>query len=339
VTYRIISLYLCTDFIKFIPTSWVDGAGAEDATQKLVRLLQRDNPDFTPNSDVVERIRQSNFYASRLFAMATARDAVLLYMDAERAPQTTTCAEIYRTQNIAIGDPLSFKSSQATFLQAFENGVPKILKIPMESSKVNTECQFYELIYKDSQYFSADVPLVPVAKLQLHSSVKILSNVSPEKDCGDSGVLMPKYSHCLADIPIPITTDFALAVGQRILAAATCMHSCGYLHADIKPGNIFFDFNGLAWLGDYGSSVNYIDVLDFLGGTARYQCVDVLATSYYHFDYMGLALTLLESCGLVVLKNGTMNNLGAVRNAISEVTDGQLQNFLSDLMPAVETKK
>jgi serine/threonine protein kinase len=200
------------------------------------------------------------------------------------------------------------QGSQATFLYIFRGTVPMILKIPVEASKVDGECRFYENVYRSSSHFVVDVPLVPVQILNLCGSAQS-SKYSPVKVI-EKGILMPRYSSSLCDIPVPISAEVAVVVGLRIVEAIKCMHACEYLHGDIKPGNIFIDSLGQAWLGDYGSSVAFTEVKRFSGGTARYQCAEVLATSSPQlFDFMGLALTLLEKCGLMVLRNGFINNM------------------------------
>jgi serine/threonine protein kinase len=180
--------------------------------------------------------------------------------------------------------------------------------------------------------------LVPVKILTLKSGV-VKPTHSPEKKF-TKGVLMPKYSHSLCDLPIPMSPKLALTVGERIFQAINSMHQCEYLHGDIKPGNIFIDLHGQAWLGDYGSSVAFTDVERFVGGTARYQCAVVPAKlSPKLFDYMGLALTLLEKCELMMLRSGVINELDLVLVAISKVRDDTLRSFLSGLMPPPQERE
>ncbi len=44
----------------------------------------------------------------------------------------------------------------------------------------------------------------------------------------------------------------ALTIGRDIALALTAVHAQGFVHRDIKPGNIFFDGAGSAKLGDFG---------------------------------------------------------------------------------------
>jgi serine/threonine protein kinase len=312
----------------------LSGYVVEDLTQKLVRLISEKDPDFNANAHplVLKRIRQSHYYATLLLAANSYEDAFRLFSQACRTPQTETCARVLEENNISIGDGITMGGcSQATFLKAFEGFRPMVLKIPEEVEKVAGECFFYESVYQHHECFSEDVPLVPVKLLRLHPESSVQKGFSPQKIVYQ-GILMPKYASSLHDNPIPISDEDALRVGQRILSAIKAMHECDYLHADIKPGNIFVDENGNTWLGDYGSSVTFSNVSKFAGGTARYQCSDVPAELKVLFDYMGLALTLLEKCGVMTLRDGCPVLLRDVLSAISTVKNEQLRLFLTQLM-------
>lgn len=77
------------------------------------------------------------------------------------------------------------------------------------------------------------------------------------------------------------------------------------MHGDVKPGNIFCDWNGEAWLGDYGSSAPYEELHAFTGGTPKYQCSDVSHLDRARlFDGVGLMLSLLEQLGVLALRGG-----------------------------------
>ncbi|MEM7800697.1 MAG: serine/threonine-protein kinase [Chloroflexota bacterium] len=57
----------------------------------------------------------------------------------------------------------------------------------------------------------------------------------------------------LADLMgIPLSFDLILKTISRISAAVDQIHQAGFLHRDIKPGNILIDQHGDAYLGDFG---------------------------------------------------------------------------------------
>ena len=286
--------------------------------QKLRNLLS--STEIVLEDKIFERIRQSSNFAVRMFAARELRDAILLYQDALKIPQTSTKMAVLRNDNVSIGEILPMEGcSQAMFFWAFEGALPCVLKVPLEWSKVEAECQFYT----NNRNAAEKAPLVPVKVLIMDSGSYHSPEHSPTKVI-QKGILMPKYSGCLFNNPIPLSNENALQVGGRILDALTCMHDCGYFHGDVKPGNIFLDSTGEAWLGDYGSSVKIVDVKNFVGGTARYQCMEVPAytdvgqekISSRKFDLMGLALTLLEKLGKIALDDGVGVTVSVVKDSI-----------------------
>ena len=318
--------FFCFLLAAFIATA------AESPSDKLIRLLKLTEID--PQEVVLTRIRQSNYLALRLTVLKTDDDAVALYKDAERMPQTSTKVKVMDNEHVHIGDVLNYTGSQAIFLAAFEENVPKVLKIPQHVRKVDDECSFYSVFLSKNENYN-DVPLVPVRKLMLHDGSSYKLNHSPEKKV-QVGILMPRYSSSLYDNPFPLTDEYALVVGERILLALNCMHECGYLHGDVKPGNVFVDQTGAAWLGDYGSSVTLDAVkAKFTGGTPRYQCAEVESFDDPRlFDFMGLALSLLEKLGVITLKSSIpVDNVQIVKDAINKVKEEELRLFLMGLMP------
>ena len=69
----------------------------------------------------------------------------------------------------------------------------------------------------------------------------------------------------------------------------------GWLHGDVKPSNIFLDYSGDAWLGDFGSSLWLIEIrCSFTGGTPTFQCGDVLVKrEQLRFVLISLATSVL----------------------------------------------
>lgn len=79
----------------------------------------------------------------------------------------------------------------------------------------------------------------------------------------------------LADLMgAPHGQPFILAVMNRICAAVDRLHQAGYIHRDIKPGNILIDQYGDAYLGDFGITKSIWQGEDLTGsrfiGTPKY---------------------------------------------------------------------
>jgi serine/threonine protein kinase len=81
------------------------------------------------------------------------------------------------------------------------------------------------------------------------------------------------------------------------------IHNSGWLHGDVKPSNIFLDYLGGTWLGDYGSSVTFAAVDSFTGGTPAFQCEDIRAAdNALRFDLTGLAISVMVLRGLLTVQ-------------------------------------
>jgi serine/threonine protein kinase len=154
-----------------------------------------------------------------------------------------------------------------------------------------------------------------------------------------AGILMPRYACTLSNIPPPMDASWALRVLSRMTAALHAVHAAGWVHGDVKPSNIFIDFAGEAWLGDYGSSRRMSDVDSYTGGTPAFQCADISVTERARFDRVCLAVTLCSAVG--VLKPTHAPTAGwskaAVCTALAELADITLKAALEALL--VETTR
>jgi hypothetical protein len=105
-----------------------------------------------------------------------------------------------------------------------------------------------------------------------------------------------------------------------------------WIHGDVKSSNIFRDYNGDLWLGDYGSSFEIKNFKDFTGGTLNYQIID---GEYYnnptYFDKVGLCLTILNGMKVIEL-NPNGNNLTNVEKAIRSIIDNEIRQKLISLL-------
>ena len=74
----------------------------------------------------------------------------------------------------------------------------------------------------------------------------------------------------------PITPPRAVAIIATLAEAAAALHAAGYLHRDIKPGNIAFTADGVPKLLDFGLAGD-MDDATMAGGTLHYASPEVLS--------------------------------------------------------------
>jgi serine/threonine-protein kinase len=150
-----------------------------------------------------------------------------------------------------------------------------------------------------------------------------------------AGILMPHYACSLSAVPVPAEPASARRILSRMAAALDAVHAAGWLHGDVKPGNIFLDSAGEPWLGDYGSSCPYGQLAEFTGGTPAYQLegLDAMAAPV-QFDRAGLAVTLLCLLGLLQLRYAPAAGwpAAAAQAAVARVEDEALRTALEGLL-------
>jgi hypothetical protein len=274
-----------------------------------------------------------------LTVVDTAEDAWRLYQDAQRVPQTETRAEVLKFFNIRIDEVMSVPCSpSATFYHAFEDYIPRVLKVPQDYSKVTNECALFTEIGKDASDLS--LALVPVYSLKLKGvgdeEMARTSKVGSAVKVFNQGIIMPSYSCSLEEIPRPISEDYAVTLLNRLAPAIDFIHVKKWLHGDIKPSNIFIDSLGKSWLGDYGSSKPYEALhLYYGGGTIEYQCegVDFQSHPRLH-DNLGLVISLLDKLGFLTIVQGKSHSLAEIMRQI-EVTGPLLKEPLLGLTRVV----
>lgn len=293
------------------------------------------------NDKLWSRITTSSHLSSRLAVMYTANDALRLFEDAERIPQTETRAVVLKEFNIKIDGTMVVPHSQsAAFYHAFENYLPRVLKVPRDCRKVTAECALFDAIGREVSEIG--LALVPVSSLRLKgekdeelaSHTKIGSAVK----LFNQGIIMPSYACTLHEIPKPISNEYALKLLNRLAPAISFIHDKKWLHGDVKSSNIFIDSAGLAWLGDYGSSQPYSKVKFYAGGTPPYQCQDVsYATHSRLFDNLGLVISVLDKLGVLDIVHNESRSLADVVGTIerSEVLNPELEELLLVLVKLI----
>ena len=281
---------------------------------------------FHVEDNVLDTIASSGWLSSRVAVLQTEEQATKFYNEVIQIPWSETRAEVFLESNVKIDGLMPIRGAQtATFHYAFEDDLPKVLKIPEAQLKVSRECALYEQLGALAEEKS--LAMVPVRKLKLRGGIRT-NRVSPEKLVHE-GILMPPYWCTLGDIPAPVSKKRLLDVLSRVSMALKFIHANNWIHGDLKPHNIFIDAKGVAWLGDYGSSVPMASASLFTGGTPKYQLTCVTIADGGRLDRFGLALSLLEALGVRYDVNWTVEE---IRSNVSEsIKDADIRSGLMDL--------
>lgn len=282
-------------------------------------------------------IARSGLLASRVTVVSSVDEALQLYEDASRVPRTETRAAA-REQGVIIDGDMPVPGAQtAQFFHAFKRNIPHVFKVPANPRKVEQECALW-LDVREAAYGATGVFLVPVEHLALRSGSQHIVHTGaghPDITPLRGGILMPAYAGTVARFPPPIDSGYALNVIDRMKTTLDFIHGRGWLHGDIKPSNIFLDYNGETWLGDYGTSITVADVANFTGGTPVFQCEEVHpADGIARFDLTGLAISVLVLLGLLDVMQAPMSGWprGALDAALERVESAPLRTRLASLM-------
>lgn len=199
----------------------------------FTRLLGRASERIVPDKAVLERLIRHK--AGLLPWVQNAAHAARLYKWAEGLLTTTTRQRFAASSHIVIGDQLP--DSDAVF-EAF-----------------NSEGQ--PLVFKGVAKGEAELELVAACDVSGGPNLVSCSQVSiPRADGTTSiGLIMPRYVLSLASASFPRPAAALLPRAREMIAALTHLHSCGWVHMDIKSPNILIDQSGSWWLGDFGSCV------------------------------------------------------------------------------------
>jgi hypothetical protein len=272
---------------------------------------------------------------------------------------------VRRELGIVIDGDMTIPGAQtALFFYAFKGNAPHVFKVPADARKVEKECALW-LAVRDTLSGAAGATqgtisavlgaasaplseahdllasigmfLVPVEQVKLeHGHHAVFSDagradIAPMK----GGILMPAYAGTVARVPPPIDAEYALRIIDRMEATLRSIHNLGWFHGDVKSSNIFLDFSGGTWLGDYGTSDKLEAASTFIGGTPAFQCENVSAADNpLRFDLMGLAISVLERLGLLDLREAPYLGWprGALDAALERVEPEELRARLAELM-------
>lgn len=96
--------------------------------------------------------------------------------------------------------------------------------------------------------------------------------------------------------PTAIQPGVALYIMRHVLRGLETLHNHGFLHADVKPGNIMLDRIGYAKLVDFGRAVRINEPMSILLGSPMYMAPEVHRREAFHVqsDIYSAGLVLLE---------------------------------------------
>ena len=286
-----------------------------------------------PDTHVLDTISRSVALSTLMMTCTTAEQAVNVLELASAVLHSRTKA-LVRTAGIVVDGVMPVEGVQsAMFFYAFKDCVPHVLKVLTRQHSAKAECQLWHDVCAHAQLDG--VFCVPVTVVDLSGEHAVLlagggADVTPLR----AGVLMPRYACTLSNIPKPMDAPWALRVLMRMAASMRAVHAAGWVHGDVKPSNIFIDFAGDAWLGDYGSSRRMSDVSSYTGGTPAFQCAEVGVMELARFDRACLAVTLCSAVG--VLQPERAPTVGwptaSLRTALAALADAPLKAALEELL-------
>lgn len=204
----------------------------ETARQRFVSLLSEGNIT-RPNAAVMKYLIFNK--VASMAEIATKDEAVSLYEWAKNLPKTLTKGAFYSESGFKLDDPAFDR--EGMFFAFDVQTAPFIFKTVHESEDPEV---IASKALSDSGKF-----LVPSRFLSLQ---------------GDGthrlqGLIMPKYDRSLNAVDIETHPDTLLSRARDLVEALNFMHLNLLVHMDIKEANIFIDYQGKWWIGDFGSCV------------------------------------------------------------------------------------
>jgi serine/threonine protein kinase len=172
-----------------------------------------------------------------------------LYRDAEERFGTSTKNAIIAVEpkvGLTVNGQLNFaQGSESFFFRGLSRGVPCVLKFPPTEALAKHEVKVFEA-----------VPAAAAGKQYLVNVTLVSVDAPQHKLSRKAAILMPFFSSTLDSWPTSLSMlDLLSRVAESIFAALSAFHSVHLIHCDCKPGNIFIDTAGGAFLGDYDAVV------------------------------------------------------------------------------------
>ena len=293
------------------------------------------NAGVSPDEHVMDTILRSVQLSTLMMSCTNADHARNVLELAGAVLHSRTKALVRNNAGVVVDGVMPIEGVQsAMFFYAFKECVPHVLKVLIRQHDAKAECQLWQEVCAATA--SPDSTFcVPVTLLDLTGEHAVSlagggADVTPLR----AGILMPRYACTLSNIPTPLPPSLALRVLSRMVVALRAVHDAGWVHGDVKPSNIFIDFMGDAWLGDYGSSCRISDVSSYTGGTPAFQCADVGVEEHVRFDNACLAVTLCSAVGMLRPEQAPLGGwpVALLQAAIEAVADASLKEALKGLL-------
>ena len=290
--------------------------------EKLKSLLTPTGRDI----DVETAITIQRYYGDWLRNVVTIEGAIELLETASRHYHLSTQARIASQNNILLDGIFSQSdSNSAELYRAFRinSSQPKVVKFGANISR-EYECFIkLGLSCEDSlRHF-----IVPIEEFIVD-------------DNGKTGLVMPMFACSLSCYNADRRTESQLleaAVFQgvnQIAHALSILHAKHIKHNDIKPSNIFLDFNGVWYLGDWGSV--YFEGLSSktIQYTHSFIPRDLVKSGINrnsnNFDKLLLVVTAIVLLGLLDFTRGF--TVRDIEDSIERVHLADLKHLLKDLL-------
>jgi len=200
------------------------------------------------SNKVMDHIRKRPSLIDRLKLCIKDQHFLDLYSAAECAFGTSTKRAIVAVDSkyrIAInGDFAVPQESSSKFYVAYADGVPCVLKFPPSKHVAKQE----EEVYTAALQHAGAQHLVRVEYMRFDSQLTKL----PREHALKMDIFVSTLQTCPQDARLDALWARAAEAG---FAALQSLHGAGFVHCDVKPGNIFVAPSGACFLGDYDAAV------------------------------------------------------------------------------------
>ena len=221
----------------------------------FIELLKRGGKD-RPKQDVLAKIRASYAYEA-VMSIDDVDAALELYERVCTLPSTFTKAIVQQQAGVSISGQLS-PSNPKLLAGTRTDGqqiVAKLLVLDFDDAR-SVEVRQAEISSEAkccTDMAIADHSIALVHHEVVHLDVTADMTSQTRKSGAVTALLMPRYLGSVARGPL-CSAQVVAREGRRMIDALRFMHLKGYVHMDVKGDNVFFDVNGVWFLGDFGSA-------------------------------------------------------------------------------------
>jgi len=242
--------HICKRFVLQHPEKPRELKQDVSVVDRFVKLLQQAGVT-KPDQAAMKWLVGARYLAMQGFVETNdTNGAVDLYEVAKRLPRSQTARAL--AEHWVINGPFGDQPESSALLRAWraQDCSPVVIKIPRSGSR--------EL--DSTREISALKAADPSLRLMSGEALKIELQHEDSKVVRMSpgvfiGIVFPLMSGTLYGIPRACHPSSTLAELREIVRAVEKLHQRGFVHMDITGNNIFLDFQGHWFLGDYGSMV------------------------------------------------------------------------------------